>query len=392
MDASLTTKWLVRRFVKNPEDAQNPSVRTAYGVLASGVGIGLNLLLAFVKFALGVVSGSLAVTADAVNNLSDAFGSVVSLVSVRFAQKPVDKEHPFGHGRVEYIGSLVVGGLIVMMAVNLLRDGVGAILSPQLLRLSLPVVGLLVLSMGAKLWLYFFYRELGQKTDSAPLLAASKDSLSDVAATGAVLLSLGVQAGWHWLVDGYASILVSLFVFKAGYEVCRDTIGLLLGSKPSPQKVAALEAALLSSEGILGLHDLVLHDYGPGRCFATVHAEVSVKEELVAIHELIDRAERDIGDQMNLMLCIHMDPVVTDDPKANAVQKKLSDYLRGFDEHLSLHDFRMVPGDARINLIFDCVLPPGYGRKEDLHRSLVEYAKSLDLRYELIVHFDQEYV
>ena len=384
------TDWLVRHFVKNSGD--HASERAAYGVLASGVGIGMNLLLALVKFVLGVVSGSLAVTADAINNLSDAFGSVVSLVSVRLAQKPVDTEHPFGHGRVEYIGSLIVGGFIVMMALNLFREGIAAVLSPRPLQISLPMTVLLLLSLGAKLWLYFFDRKLGKKTESAPLLAAAKDSLSDVAATGAVLASLGLQAGWNLFVDGYVSLLVSLFVLKAGYEVCRDTIGLLLGSQPSPEKVKALRDALLSSEGVLGIHDLVLHDYGPGRCFATVHAEVGVGEDIVAIHELIDQAERDIGEKMNLMLCIHMDPVITNDPKANALKEKLSEYLYSQDERLSLHDFRMVPGDSRINLIFDCVLPAGYSQKENLLSALAEYVKSLDSRYALIVHFDQEYL
>ena len=367
-------------------------MRGAYGLLGSSVGIGINLLLAIVKFLLGFFSGSLAITADAVNNLSDAFGSILSLFSVRLAQKPVDREHPFGHGRMEYIGSLAMGALIVFLGLRLLQSGIQGIITPAALSFSLMTALLLVLSVLVKLWLFFFYRKLGRMIDSAPLLAASKDSLSDVAATSAVLLSLGVQAGLGWLADGYIGVLVALFVLKAGIDVCKDTINLLLGQKPDGEKIRQIREAVLSYEGIVGVHDLILHDYGAGRCLATVHAEVSAKGDIVAVHEIIDRAEQEIGEELNLVLSIHMDPIVTDDENTNAVRSKLENTLQEIDPRLSMHDFRMVPGEKKINLIFDCVLPCGYTGQEELQQSLTTYVKSLDSRYELIVRFDIDYV
>ncbi len=385
------TAWLIRRFVKNSQDVQNGEVRAAYGTLGASVGIGLNALLSLMKFLLGIFTGSLAITADAANNLSDAFGSVVSLVTVRMARKPMDREHPFGHGRMEYIGSLMVGALIVVMGLTLLREGIGGILHPGSLMVSVATLALLGISVLGKLWLSHFYRKLGRATENSTLLAAAKDSISDVAATGAVLVSVGVQSVFGWQVDGYMGVLVALFVLKTGAEVCRSTVGLLLGEKPDPEKLKQIEELLLSYEGILGIHDLIVHDYGPGRRIASVHAEVSAQGNIVAVHELIDKAEREIGDRLNMVICIHMDPVVTDDPAANELKQQLIDFLRHLDERLSLHDFRMVPGQEQIRLIFDCVLPSGYTDREGLLRSLGAYVKTLDPRYALVVQFDTEF-
>lgn len=386
------TGWLIRRFIKNPGQTEEPQVRKAYGTLGSGVGIGLNLLLALGKLVLGLITASLAIIADAANNLSDAFGSIVSLVSMRLAQKPMDREHPFGHGRMEYIGALGVGALILVMGVSLLQNGVKAMLEPVPLSISVPVLLLLLAAIFVKLWLFFFYRSLGRKVRSATLLAASKDSLSDVLATGGVLVSTGLQYAFGWQTDGIMGVLVALVVLRAGYGVCKDTVGQLLGEKPDPEKVKRIRERLLAFPGILGLHDLVLHDYGPGRCIASVHAEVSARGDIVEIHEVIDQAEREIGREMNIVICIHMDPIVTEDETANQVRAKLETFLRDMDERLSLHDFRMVPGQQQVNLIFDCVLPDGYRDREALLRSLAAYAKSLDPRYEVIVQFDTDYL
>ncbi len=386
------TGWLIRRFVSTPEDVKNTQVRAAYGTMASGVGIGVNLLLALTKFLLGLVSGSLAVMADAANNLSDAFGSVVSLVSMRIAKKPVDREHPFGHGRMEYIGALGVGVLIVLMGFTLLREGIEAILHPAGLNLSILVLGLLGLSVLVKLWLFFFYRHIGRKIDSAALAAAAKDSLSDVVATSAVILSMGLQWAFDWRVDGYMGALVALFVLKTGIDVCKDTVDLLLGEKPDPEKIERIKELMLGYEGILGVHDLVLHDYGPGRSIASVHAEVSAKGDIVAIHEIIDKAEREIGEKLNMPICIHMDPIVTDNPEANAVKEKLQAFLQDTDPRLSIHDFRMVPGEEQINLIFDCVVPADYADRPGLYRVLAAFAKSLDARFAVVVQFDNDYL
>lgn len=386
------TAWLVRRFVMSPEDVEIPQVRAAYGTLTSSVGIGVNLLLALMKFLLGLMTGSLAVTADAANNLSDAFGSIVSFVSVRMAKRPRDKEHPFGHGRMEYIGALGVGALIVVMGLSLLKEGVTSIFHPEPLRLSALVIVLMGLSVLVKCWLYFFYRKLGLRIGSAPLLAAAKDSLSDVLATGAVMVSMGLQLAFGWTADGVMGVVVALFVLKAGVDVCRDTVGLLLGEKADPEKAKRLRELLMGYDGVLGVHDLVLHDYGPGRAMASAHAEVSAKSDIVAIHEVIDRAEREISEKLNIPICIHMDPIVTDDPVANEVKAKLEAFLRETDPRLSMHDFRVVPGREHINLIFDCVLPGDFKDKDLVARSLAALAKTIDPRYACVIQFDSEYL
>ena len=385
------TDWLIRRFVPHAENRQDPAVRTAYGTLGATVGILVNALLAAAKFLMGILSGSLAVTADAVNNLSDAGGSVVALVTTRMAQKPVDQDHPFGHGRMEYLGSLAVGVIIVLMAVGLLRDGITAILEPQRLDVTIVVGVVLILSVLLKGWLYLFYRKVGRLTDNGTLLAASKDSLSDCIATSAVVISMVLQEIFGWLIDGWIGVIVALIVLKAGYEVCRDTVDSLLGGKPDPEKIRRIKELMLSYDGILGVHDLVLHDYGPGRCIASAHAEVGVDGNILEIHEMIDAAERHIAREMNMPICIHMDPIVTGDAETNELKAKLEDFLTRTDPSLSLHDFRIVPGQETTNVIFDCVVPAGYRGKEQLHQTLSAYLATLDRRYRLVVVFDTDY-
>ncbi|MDD3214031.1 MAG: cation diffusion facilitator family transporter, partial [Eubacteriales bacterium] len=366
-------------------------VRAAYGTLGSVTGIIVNILLSATKFILGVVSGSLAITADAVNNLSDAAGSIMSLVSVRMAGKPDDAEHPFGHGRMEYIGALAVGVLILVAGVKLLRDGFDAVLNPETLAAGPLVLGLLLASILVKLWLFFYYRAIARAINNDTLAAASKDSLSDVAATGAVLVSVALQTLFGWRIDGYMSLLVALFVLKTGLSVCRETIDRLLGEKPNPELTREIKQKMLSYDGILGVHDLVVHDYGPGRCIASVHAEVSATGDIVAVHETIDKAERELKNDLGIVVCIHMDPTVTDDPRVNEVHKRMAEFLKEEDPRLSLHDFRMVPGQRQVNLVFDCLLPDDYQQRDQLKQKLAEYARQLDPRYEVIVQFDMDY-
>lgn len=385
------TAWLIRRFVRNNENVEDSNVRTAYGTLGSVVGVLVNLLLAGAKCLMGFLSGSLAMMADAANNLSDAAGSVVALITVRLAHKPVDAEHPFGHGRMEYLGSLAVGALIVCMGVTLLRDGISAILHPTAPQVNWVVMAVLAISILGKLWLYGFYRKLGSRTQNGTLLAAAKDSLGDVLATSAVLVSMLCCLFFGWKIDGWIGLLVSVIVLKAGWEVCRDTLDSLLGGRPDPEKIQELRELLLSREGIMGIHDLVLHDYGPGRCFASVHAEVDADGDILEIHELIDDAEREIGEKMKMPICIHMDPIVTSDENVQRVRQQISDFICRIDPALSIHDFRMVPGDGHTNLIFDCVLPAGYTGRDTLMSALNAFALSLDERYRLVVQFDTDY-
>ncbi len=385
------TTWLIRHFIKNYQNVNDSVVRERYGTLAAVTGILANLLLATIKFTMGVVSGSLAVMADAANSLSDAAGSIVTLVTVRLSNKPVDQEHPFGHGRLEYIGSLTVGALILLMGFSLLKDSITAILHPEPLSMSWLVAAALAAGVAIKLWLYGYYRKLGNAVSNGTLLAASKDSLGDVLSTGAVLASVLVNLFFGFSVDGYIGLVVAVIVLKGGVDVCRDTLDRLLGGKPDPEMIQAIRDLLMRHEGILGVHDLVVHDYGPGRCVASVHAEVSADGNILTIHEMIDSAEREVEQKLHIPICIHMDPIVTSDETSNRLRVQMNDYLRSLDPDFSMHDFRMVPGQEHTNLIFDCVVPAGYQEKELLYRSLRAYAQSLDPSYHVIVQFDTDY-
>jgi cation diffusion facilitator family transporter len=385
------TRWLIRLFVKDPQNIADRKVRASYGTLGSVTGIIVNILLSAMKFIVGTVSGSLAVTADAVNNLSDSAGSLMSLVTVRIAVKPNDRTHPFGHARMEYIGALAVGVIILIAGFQLLMEGVKSILNPTHMQISLVMLILLVVSMLTKLWLFFYYRKIARLIDNQTLYASSRDSLSDIMATGAVVSSMVLQWVLGWTIDGYIGVLVALFVLKGGYDVCRDTIDRLLGGKPDPHLIQDIRGLLLRYDAIRGLHDLILHDYGPGRCIASVHAEVSASGDIVAIHDVIDQAERDLKKTLGIEVVIHMDPTVTDDPATNALRSQIAAYLRTLDSRLTLHDFRVVPGERQTNLIFDCLLPNDTMDKTKLLATLRAYVKQLDPRYELVVQFDTDY-
>lgn len=383
--------WLIERFVKEGETNETPSLRGRLGTLGSVTGIVVNLLLTALKFLVGVLTGSVAVTADAANNLSDAGASVVSLVSVRIAQKPVDKEHPFGHGRMEYIGALGVGVLILLMGVELLKDAVESILHPELLQFGWVPFGILVASILMKGWLFLFYRDVAGRIDSATLEAAAKDSLSDMFATGAVALSMLLGHFLRWPVDGWMGLIVAALVLRAGWGVCRDTVDQLLGGKPDTELGRRICDMVLQYEEILGVHDLMVHDYGPGRCIASLHAEVSAEGSMIALHEVIDRAEQEIARELNIIVCIHMDPIVTGDPETDEICQYLRDYLHREEDGLHLHDFRRVPGKDRENLVFDVALPPTYPDRAGLEQRIGEAARAKNPHYVCVIHFDTDY-
>lgn len=384
-------QFLIRRFIKNPEDTGDQRVREAYGTLGSVTGMALNLLLSLAKILLGFITGSVAVTADGVNNLSDAGGSLITLVAVRMAQKPQDEEHPFGHGRIEYLGALGVGILIGVFGLELLKSGVEGILHPQTAGFSWLSVGILLAGVLVKLWMWRFYGVLGRKTENPTLLAAAQDSLSDVLATSAVALSAVAALLFQWPIDGYVGTLVSLLVLKAAWEVLRDTVTRLLGSAPDREKGDQILEMLLRYPGVLGAHDLVLHDYGPGRAMASVHAEVAADSDLVAIHEVIDSAEREISQKLSIPICIHMDPILTHDEKTETARAQMAEYLASLTPPLKLHDFRRVPGDKNINLVFDVLLPPQEQQLDALRDGICAHARTLDPRYQCVIHFDRDY-
>ncbi|MGN0747077.1 MAG: cation diffusion facilitator family transporter [Aristaeellaceae bacterium] len=384
-------KWLIRRFIREPENTSDQRVRGQYGTLGSVVGISVNVLLSVVKFLVGTFTGSVAVTADAANNLSDAGGSIISLVTIRLAQKPVDREHPFGHGRMEYLGALGVGVLILIMGVELLLSSVDSILHPVRPIFGWVPLALMIFSILMKVWLYFFYTHVGKKIDAATLLAAAKDSLSDVLATSAVALSMVIGVFTAFPVDGVMGVIVAALVLKAGFGVCKDTIDSLMGGKPDKELGRRIIDMLMKYDKILGTHDLILHDYGPGRCVASVHAEVPADGNLLELHEMIDQAEREISTELNIPICIHMDPIVSGDPETDRVAAQLNDYLKGRNEGLMLHDLRRVPGAKQINLVFDVVVPAGYKNVKALEQDICAEARRIDPCHNCVIHFDVDY-
>ena len=384
-------QFLVRRFVKDYENTQDQQVRAAWGTLGSVVGMILNLLLACTKVLLGIVTGSVAVTADGVNNLSDAGGSLVALLSVRMAQKPYDEEHPFGHGRIEYLGALVVGCLIAVFGVDLLKTGVEGIFQPEQIQFSVLAVALMLIGTCIKLWMWRFYRYVGIKTANPAMTAAGQDSLSDALSTGAVAVSMIIMMSTGWMIDGYVGVVVALLVLRAAWGVLKDTVNKLLGGKPDKEKGTQILQMLLHYPQILGVHDFVMHDYGPGRGMASVHAEVSADANIVEIHEIIDRAEREISQAFKMPICIHMDPVVTGDAETDEAQRQMAAFLAQMTPPLKLHDFRRVPGEKQINLIFDVLLPASVQDAADLTASIGKYARELDERYRCVVHYDRDY-
>ena len=381
---------LARLFVKT--DGRDPAaVRKAYGILCGAVGIGFNVLLFLGKFFAGTIAGSIAITADAFNNLSDAGSSFVTMLGFQLAGQKPDIHHPFGHGRMEYLSGLAVSVLILLMGVELLLSGVDSILHPVRPAFGWVPLILLIFSILMKVWLYFFYTHVGKKIDASALLAAAKDSLSDVLATSAVALSMVIGVFTSFPVDGVMGVIVAALVLKAGFEVCKDTIDSLMGGKPDKELGQRIISMLMKYDKILGTHDLILHDYGPGRCVASVHAEVPADGNLLELHEMIDQAEREISTELNIPICIHMDPIVSGDPETDRVAEQLNDYLKGRGEGLMLHDLRRVPGAKQINLVFDVVVPAGYKDVKALEQDICAEARRIDPCHNCVIHFDVDY-
>ena len=345
-----------RLFLKT--DGKSPAqLRTAYGTLAGIVGIFLNLLLFAGKFLAGVLSSSVAITADAFNNLSDAGSSVVTLLGFQLAGKKPDPDHPFGHGRMEYLSGLAVSLLILLMGVELVKSSVDKILHPAPVDSGWLVSLILCASIAVKLYMAWYNRQLGKKLNSAAMLATSADSLSDSVATLAVLIATLVSQAFGLMIDGWCGIVVSLFIFKAGIEAARETIDPLLGAPPSKELVERISTLVLSHDIVVGIHDLIVHDYGPGRMMISLHAEVSSAGDILAIHDEIDNIERQLQKELGCHAVIHMDPVVTDDVRVTDTRRTIAQLVCTVDPSLTIHDFRMVSGPTHTNVIFDVVAP-----------------------------------
>lgn len=388
------TEFLVRHFVKGYKEVEKVSVRTAYGVLASIVGIFCNVFLFVVKFIVGILLHSVSVTADAFNNLSDAGSSVISFIGVKMASKPADADHPFGHGRMEYIAALIVSFLILEVGFTFLKDSFGKVMHPEQLNFQLVSVLILILSIGVKLWLGLFNRKLGQKIDSKVMKAVFADSMGDVITTSATILSIVFFGITKINIDGFVGIGVALVVMWAGVGIARDTLEPLIGEAIDPEVYEEIKHFVENYDGIEGTHDLIVHNYGPGRSMASIHAEVPNDVDIEISHEIIDRIEREAAKKLGIFLVIHMDPIEMRDERVLALKEQTEGILNEIDPACSIHDFRVVHGEEQTNLIFDMVIPIDYDeeKRNNLPLTLMGKIQELDSRYQCVITVEYNYV
>ena len=388
------TELLVRKFVKNYQNTDDSRVRTDYGVLTSVVGILCNVLLFAGKLAVGMVMRSVSVMADAFNNLSDAASSVIGFVGVKMAGKPADREHPFGHGRIEYIAALVVAFLVIQVGLTFFKSSLDKIRHPEDLSFDLVSMLILTASVAVKLWLGRFNKALGKRINSSVMQAAAADALGDVVTTLATMGSILFFHVTQINIDGFVGLLVSLVVMWAGIGIARDTLEPLIGQPVDPKLYREISEFVESYDGILGSHDLIVHNYGPTRSLASIHAEVPNDVDIETSHEIIDRIERDAARKLGIFLVIHMDPVAVRDERVTELKEQVTAELKKIDERLSLHDFRIVDGEQQINLIFDVVVPHSYSDKDmtQLHLDIVEKVSGLDPRYQCVVTLENGYI
>lgn len=380
---------LFQKLIKNHEDVENPAVRTAYGKVAGLVGILCNVLLFVGKMVVGSLSGSVAITADGINNLSDASASVVTLVGFKLAEKPADADHPYGHARMEYLAGLVVAGLILVIGVELGQSSIDRILHPAEVTFSLVTMVVLAVSILVKAWMGLFNHNLGKKISSSTLRATALDCRNDVLTTTAVLICSIISHVTHLQLDGYIGLLVAVFIVWSGITIAKDTINPLLGEAPTDQLKQTIAHGILEHPKVLGIHDMMIHDYGPGRRFATVHVEMDSCENPLECHDIIDDLERAFGLNHNINLVIHYDPVVTDDAESNRMKALVKEHLQTLDSRLSIHDFRMVQGPGYTNLIFDAVMPYDMDdRKKEVALFLNQRLAQEETTYYAVITFD----
>ena len=385
---SLLAKLLIKDY-KNVTDAK---VREAYGVLCGGMGIALNILLFLGKFLAGTISGSIAITADAFNNLSDAGSSFITLIGFKLGSQKPDPEHPFGHGRMEYLSGLAVAVLIIVMALELFKSSFDKILHPEVLECSAVIVLILLTSIAVKIYMAIYNHNVGKKIHSAAMGATAKDSMSDTIATTVVLISTIVGAIWGIPIDGYCGVLLSILIFMAGIGAIKDTVGPLLGTAPDKEFVERIEEIVMAHDIVKGMHDLVVHDYGPGRVMISLHAEVPHTEDILVIHDEIDNIEEELGDKLNCEAVIHMDPIIMDDEKVNEVKEYVRNIVCQVGEELNFHDFRMVSGNSHTNLIFDVVVPFKYRMSDEVIKKAIQEAIWVNYpRYNAVIHIDHTY-
>lgn len=385
--------FLTRLLIKNSQDTKNPAVRQAYGTLCGAAGIGFNLLLFAGKAIAGLLSNSISIMADAFNNLSDAGSSIITLIGFRMSGQEPDPDHPFGHGRIEYLAGLIVSGIILLMAAELIKSSVSKILHPEELTFSPVIVAILAASILVKLYMYSYNRKIAAAIDSAAMKATATDSLSDSLATLAVLLATLADhfTGLH--IDGWCGLLVGLFICRAGISAARDTINPLLGQPPEKEFVEQIRRIVLSHPDVLGMHDLIVHNYGPGRVMISLHAEVSAKGDILRLHDTIDNIERELQKQLRCNAVIHMDPIENDDAETEKQKKAVLAILAEIDPNITMHDFRIVQGPTHTNLIFDVMIPYGFQISDAQLKSRIESEiRKKNPEYYAVINIDKDYM
>lgn len=385
--------FLASLFIKDRRNYDSPAVRQAYGVLSGAVGIGLNILLFLGKWIAGTLSGSIAITADAFNNLSDAGSSIITLIGFRLSGQAPDPEHPFGHGRMEYISGLLVSVAILVMGFELIWSSFGKLRDPEPIESSALVLGILLASILVKVYMFYYNRSLSKKLDSAAMKATSVDSLSDTVATTLVLIATVISKYTGLILDGWFGILVGIFIIYTGGSTLKETIDLLIGQPPKKEFIDEIREIVLGHSLVYGVHDLIVHDYGPGRRMISLHAEVAVDGDIQDIHEQIDHIEHELQEKLNCSATIHMDPIVTDDKEVLEMKAKVEAMVQSLDEAFSMHDFRMVKGTTRTNLIFDVEVPRKTSLTDnEIMNRLKEQVHGLPgSKYFAVIQIDHEY-
>lgn len=386
-------KYLIKRFVPDFENVNNKDVREKYGILAGTLGIVCNLMLFALKIIIGLLMNSIAIISDAINNLSDMCSSIITIASSKISNMHADREHPFGHGRVEYIASLVVSFIIIMVGIELFKTSVDKIFRPEVVQFSIPLFVILILSILVKVWMYSYNKYIGKQINSSVMEATATDSLNDCVATTAVIVSLAVGRFTSFPVDGVMGVIVSLLIVCTGIKVAKEIIDVLIGQPASKELINEITNLVISKDGIVGVHDFMAHDYGPGVIVASLHAEVPDDINIVKIHETIDAVEKEVNEKYGVLLVIHMDPISLNCEKTTTTREEIKKIVTDMNPEFSIHDFRMVDGENSINLIFDLVLPVEMKNEErkKILEEIEKKVKEIDSRYNIVVQIDNGY-
>ncbi|HBM80647.1 MAG TPA: cation transporter [Clostridiaceae bacterium] len=388
-------EFITKKFIKNYKDIENRSVRQSYGTLVSIIGLIINSMLFLIEFIIGILVNSIAVTADSFDKLSDASSSVITLAGFKLSNKPADKEHPFGHGRIEYLSAMLVASLILLVGVRFISSSFSRILKPQDVKFNIIFFLIILLAIPLKLYLSHLNKYIGKKINSSALKAAGADSLNDVFTLSGVVLSMIISGFLHIHIDGYVGVLIAFAIIMSGISIMKDTIDPLLGEAPDPTLVKEIKRLALSHKLIIGIHDLVIHNYGPGRCMASFHAEVPYNVDIMTLHSEIDKTEKEITNKLNIFTVIHMDPVCNDSKEISDAKEEMEAILKKFPEIGSMHDFRVVGKGEDKNLIFDIVIPFGIkvspAKKELLKQELTKEIKKKHPAYDAVITVDRDY-